>query len=329
MSAMPEAYRRRAAAHAELPGIYSDGVPHLQLATDAGITAVDRDGTTSSELDGRHTSAMTRRGDDVYALADDGRAVVRRDASGSWSDVVAIDGPKGRSLLAQPGGAWVGTFDATLIRVVGSDAANVEGFDKVEGRDTWHAVGSKNPYVRSLTMTADSRAILANVHVGGIPRSGNNGTTWKPTIDVEADVHQVRAHPTDPNLVLAAAAVGLCVSKDAGVTWETTTDGMHATYSRAVAFTREAAIVSASDGPRTERSKVYRWPVSGGPLEACTKGLPEWLAGNVDSGCIDAADETVAFADAKKVYVSDDGGASWSEITDVDNRVDAIALVPA
>ena len=177
-------------------------------------------------------------------------------------------------------------------------------------------------------MTADSRAILASVHVGGIPRSGNNGTTWKPTIDVEADVHQVRAHPTDPKLVLAAAAVGLCVSKDAGVTWETTTDGMHASYSRAVAFTREAAIVSASDGPFTERSALYRWPIGGGPLEPLKKGLPEWLAGNVDSGCIDAADETVVFADEKKVYVSDDGGTTWSEITDVDKRVDAVALVP-
>ena len=70
-------------------------------------------------------------------------------------------------------------------------------------------MGSNVPYVRSLTETSDHRALLANVHVGGIPRSGNGGASWAPTIDPDADVHQVRAAPTDRSLVLAAAAVGL------------------------------------------------------------------------------------------------------------------------
>jgi RND family efflux transporter MFP subunit len=35
---------------------------------------------------------------------------------------------------------------------------------------------------------------LVNVHVGGIPRSVDSGATWAPTIDVDADVHEVKDH---------------------------------------------------------------------------------------------------------------------------------------
>src|SRR4029453_14776189 len=66
----------------------------------------------------------------------------------------------------------------------------IEGFQTIAGRDDWHAVGSRKPYVRSLTATAGD-VLLANVHVGGIPRSTDGGATWEPTIDVDADVHQV------------------------------------------------------------------------------------------------------------------------------------------
>jgi photosystem II stability/assembly factor-like uncharacterized protein len=169
--------------------------------------------------------------------------------------------------------------------------------------------------VRSLTATADDGALLANVHVGGIPRSGNGGASWKPTIDPDADVHQVRAHPDDPRLVLASAAVGLAVSRDAGASWDVTTDGLHATYLRAVAFTMGHALVSASDGPFTSQGALYRYDTSNGAgLERVTNGLPEWLAGNVDTGNLDAHGVACALADEDAVYTSDDAGRSWSQL---------------
>jgi len=61
--------------------------------------------------------------------------------------------------------------------------------------------------------------LLANVHVGGIPRSVDGGVTWQPTIDIDSDVHEVRAHPKRRGTVVAAAAVGLCTSSDGGATW--------------------------------------------------------------------------------------------------------------
>jgi hypothetical protein len=212
--------------------------------------------------------------------------------------------------------------DGRLLRVYDGVLAPVTGFEAVEGRDDWHAVGSRAPYVRSLTMTANAQVILANVHVGGIPRSGNGGASWAPAIDVDADVHEVRAHPIDPALVMAAAAVGIAESRDAGVTWNVSTDGLHATYARAVAFTTGAVLVSVSDGPFTKRGAIYRRVLERGDTHAvaerCTEGLPEWLAGNVDTGSLDAHGEHAAFADAGgNLYASSDTGLSWRHLTTI------------
>jgi hypothetical protein len=162
--------------------------------------------------------------------------VSRRDVATADAELTCV--------LPRPGGATCGTRDGHLLRLHEGRWAPIQAFDAVDGRETWHAVGSTVPYVRSLTTTADDGALLANVHVGGIPRSGNGGASWKLTIDPDADVHQVRAHPSDPRLVLAPAAVGLAVSRDAGVSWQVVTDGLHATYLRAVAFTSGQALIS-------------------------------------------------------------------------------------
>jgi len=67
------------------------------------------------------------------------------------------------------------------------------------------------------------------VHVGGVLHTGDSGATWSPTIDIDADVHQVA---TADGLVLAAGARGLSTSTDKGVTWSLRTDGLDARYSR-------------------------------------------------------------------------------------------------
>jgi hypothetical protein len=56
----------------------------------------------------------------------------------------------------------------------------------------------------------------------------DGGRTWQPTIDINSDVHEVRAHQADPDIVVAASAIGLCISRDAGATWTIERDGLHA-----------------------------------------------------------------------------------------------------
>lgn len=195
-----------------------------------------------------------------------GRALQRRTASGAWSTIATADAELS-CCVAMGNAIYVGTDDARVLRV-GSDAAfePLAGFDSVAGRDTWYAgtalidgrVVGPPLGIRSITATCDAAVLLANVHVGGIPRSTDHGMTWRPSIDVEADVHQVCAHSQRPNVVIAAAAVGLCVSDDGGASWSIEHDGLHASYCSAVAFTGDDILVSASEGPFSARSAIYR-----------------------------------------------------------------------
>ena len=67
-------------------------------------------------------------------------------------------------------------------------------------------------------------------------RSTDGGATWHPTIDIHSDVHEVCAHPTHPSIVIAAAAIGLCISRDGGATWAVERGGLHAAIARPSLF---------------------------------------------------------------------------------------------
>ena len=208
----------------------------------------------------------------------------------------------------------------------GGTLQRLPGFDVVAGREAWYAgtaivdgkVVGPPLGIRSMTATCDGEALLANVHVGGIPRSTDGGVTWQPTIDVESDVHDVSAHPERRDIVLAAAAVGLCVSRDAGATWTIEDDGLHAAHCSAVACGRHDVFVSASTDPFAAQGAVYRRPIDGnGPLQPIGGGLPRWTDGKVDTGCIATRDAVVAVIDwSGCLYTSDDDGASWSASAD-------------
>ena len=89
----------------------------------------------------------------------------------------------------------------------------------------------------------------------------------EPTLAVDDDVHQVLAHPTRPEIVVAAASAGLCRSRDGGATWHSTTDGMEMTYARGVAIVGDDVLVIGVRWPAERRARpcttlpstVARW----------------------------------------------------------------------
>jgi hypothetical protein len=191
---------------------------------------------------------------------------------------------------------FAGTDDARVLTLTASGALEpLPGFDTVAGRDEWHQVGSPLQ-VRTMTATCDGAVVLANVHVGGIPRSDDGAVTWHPTLAVDDDVHQVLAHPTRPEVVVAAASVGLCRSRDGGATWTASTDGMELTYARGVAFVGDDVVVTVSEGPWASHALVYRASVDGGAATRVEGGLGA-LVGNVDSRCVASDGKVVALAD--------------------------------
>ena len=274
------------------------------------------------EITGERLRWLARDTGTWWAVA--GKTLVRGGGD-EWYQIASVEGLT--CVAAIDGAAVAGTEGAHLLRVRTGELEPLLSFDDMPGRDEWHAVGTREPYVRSLTTTADN-VLLANVHVGGIPRSTDGGATWEPTIDVDADVHQVSAHPERSELVLAAAAVGVCRSDDAGATWTVQTDGLHATYCRAVALAGHVMFVSASTGPRTEQGALYRRAIdTDGPFERCIDGLPEWQPHNIDTGCLDTDGTHVAFGGADGVvYGSDDAGRTWRVLAEGLPPVTAVAI---
>jgi hypothetical protein len=296
------------------------------VGTRAGIHG--RDGVN---LEGREITALAVDRWGVWALAD-GRTVLRRTA-GPWVEVEEVSELPGRCLLAVEEGLYVGTAEAGLLHLVEGALEEVEDFAKVSGRDGWYTPWGGPPDTRSMAHGADG-ALYANVHVGGIPRSRDGGRTWEPTIDVDADVHQVTAHPTDPGVILAACAPGLAQSRDGGDTWTMEDDGLHAPYCRAVALTGQdpdrpdTVLVSASTGPRTDRAAVYRRPFAGGSFERCTDGLPEWFDANVDTHCLVANGPTAAIGGPDGVvYRSEDAGRTWEPVAEGLPSITAVGLL--
>jgi hypothetical protein len=253
----------------------------------------------------------------------------RRVTSGEWVTVAESE-LELSCCVAVRDSIYVGTDDARMLRL--SDESGVldpvlnpiEGFDRVAGRDAWFAgsaivngqrVGPPLG-IRSVAANANGSVLFANVHVGGIPRSLDRGGTWQPTIDIHSDVHEVRAHPADPDIVAAASAVGLCISRDAGATWMIERDGLHASHCSAVAFSGDDILVSAAIDPFAAQGRVYRRPIRpDGKLVAVEDGMPEWTEGKVDTSCIATNGSMIAMADrGGNLYLSTEFGRTWSRI---------------
>jgi hypothetical protein len=286
---------------------------NLLIGTSAGVYELTDDGPREDQALGSREVTALAAADGVAWAITDRRSIARRESDGTWTDVARSDEFDLVCLLPMPDGLLAGTDEAHLLRLDDHTLGRVAPFDAVEGRDVWYTPWGGPPAVRSIARDLGGR-IHANVHVGGIPRSLDGGASWEPTIDIDADVHQVVAHPNEADVVVAAGAVGLAISEDGGASWRIEQRGLHATYARAVAVAGDTILLSVSNGPRGGRAAVYRTTLEPNlHLEKCTDGLPEWFDGNIDSGWLVARDSVVAFGSGDGlIFLSDDEGESWT-----------------
>lgn len=197
------------------------------------------DNALHQEWPGQSVRGLARDGSG-NALAIVGKSLCQRTPEGAWHTIAKSE-PEPACCVAVGAQIYVGMNDAAQVLRVCEDGSleRLAGFDHVAGQDQWYAgaalidgrlIGPPLG-IRSMTATCDGKALFANVHVGGIPRSIDGGVTWQPTIEVDSDVHQVCAHPTRPEIVAAATAIGLAMSLDGGATWTIERDGLHASTS--------------------------------------------------------------------------------------------------
>jgi hypothetical protein len=273
----------------------------LLVGTDSGLAGGGLDGHRVVDLTG-----------DGWAVTD-ARAVWQR-VDGTWHQVVDA-GPTGldvRCLAHTPSGVLLGTSEAHLLRYDGgADVERVTAFDEADDRAAWYTPWGGPADVRSIAVAPDL-SVFVNVHVGGVVRSTDGGGTWRQTLDIDVDVHQIVVHGS--GTVLAACGDGgLAVSRDGGESWRFDTAGLDGgTYCRAVAVAGETVLLSASTGPFTHEGAVYRRPLAGdGPFERCTDVFPF----NIDTFQLAGSpvgDGRAAFGtDAGEVWESADEGRSW------------------
>src|SRR6266849_6643004 len=235
------------------------------------LVATWRDGlfvvgeTPGHELGDQSVRALAPDGYGGALAIVNGRSLRRRAADGVWSSIATTEFDLA-CCVAVGDVIYVGTDDARVLHVdAEGELEPLRGFDEVAGRGTWYAgsavingqrVGPPLG-IRSITATPDRAVLLANVHVGGVPRSTDGGATWRRTIDVDSDVHEVRAHPSRPGVVVAAAADGLCTSLDDGATWDVEQAGLHAKYCSAVGFAGDDVLVAASTDHFATQGAIY------------------------------------------------------------------------
>ena len=282
--------------------------------------------STSHAFAGRSVGALTRSPSGRVLGIVDQHTLVERVAAGEWRDVAKSQRPLSCVVCAGDD-VFLGTDEAAILKLSSArEWQPLDGFADVEGRAHWYAgtavvdgeeVGPPLG-VRSMAVTCDESALLANVHVGGIARSADHGASWTPTIDIDYDVHEVSTHPVRRGHAIAAAAVGLCVSADGGQNWKVDAAGLHATYCSAARYCEDTIFVAASEHHFSRRGALYRrMPVEGACLERVSEGLPNWLDGIVDTACIGSLGSRCAIADrGGHVYESGDCGWSWSLLAD-------------
>jgi len=308
-------------------------MPTIHVATANGVRSWetgsrdtgprDTAGGPDVALDGRRITGLARADDDIWAVADH-RELWKRSPDG-WTLVVDVDGSRATCIASIDGELWVGTSEAHLLTLRDGALHVIDAFDHVPSRDAWYTPWGGPPDTRSIANWDDD--VYVNVHVGGIPRTDDGGATWAPTIDIDADVHQVT---TAEGLVLAACAEGLAVSADRGGSWSMRTQGLERTYCRAVAVCDDGVLLSSSDGPRGGRATVSRAPLSGGTFEPVDAG-PGSFDGNIDTMCLDALpDGSVAAFGTEdgNVYVSGDAGANWDELASSLPQIRRVLVMP-
>ena len=253
-------------------------------------------------IEGTRINHVSRLGDEWWAV--DGKSRIHH-----MEEIVGALPNRAKALCIQPTPetVWIGADGGHLFALEGKEIVEDEFLANAPGSEHWYTPWGGPPAVRSMALDAD-RTLYVNVHVGGLLRYDDTGLV--PTIDIDADVHEVTAHPTLQGAIFAATGWGLAQSHN-GHDFVFRTEGLHSNYCRAVTVIENTLVISASTGPDSNQARIYRGDLWEGPLEPATVGLPDWFEYNIDTHCLAVRTGSVYAGLGDTVWASVDSGETW------------------
>ena len=212
----------------------------------------------------------------------------------------------------------IGTDEGAYVyRLVGEEgpAERVVAFDELPCREDWYTPWGGPPAVRTFAKTQDGFC-YADIHVGSIMRSPDEGISWEPvTPELHKDVHQVTTCPADDNRVYANTANGVYISADRGHSWENRIEGLPVRYGTAIAThpaDPDLLIATVQNGPRGGGAWLCRSENGGRTWTQLNDQLTESI-GRISTGCIAfTSDETAWAAIGKTLYIGQDRATVWT-----------------
>src|SRR3954466_5495868 len=185
------------------------------VATSEGLIQVDDRGRLKRLAEGPFVHVVPGEEDGEAVALDDQGQIWDVDVEGA-APYESFDHGKATCLLVDGADVWLGTDPAGLFRFTDDGFKRIESFDAAPGRESWTTPWGAPAGVRTMDI-GDDEALWVNVHVGGIARSTDGGTSWRSTIDMKVDVHQVFVVPGEPQTVVAACGeTGLAMTTDGG-----------------------------------------------------------------------------------------------------------------
>jgi hypothetical protein len=192
----------------------------------------------------------------------------------------------------------------------------VSSFQKLPVRDKWFTPWGGPPAVRSIAGTKDGW-IYADIHVGSIMRSRDNGENWEPVNPtLHRDVHEVVTCPSNNNMVYANTYRSVYISNDRGQTWYHRSGALNDRYGRGIAVhptDPDLLLCGVSDGPRRDNvhGQLYRTEDRGMNWVHIDNGFPESTRSNIDTFHIRFNGDEVFVSDEQNLYHSNDQGKNF------------------